>query len=355
MGLGFVGARGAQGAQDALAEIIAQRKVEELLAREEEQRQFENAMQTRQADTSDSRFDRTQGFTERTGEANLALNRDEFGLRQQDFGLRQGQQNRNNTIEDARLRREEEQRKGLVTWLRKRGAENPNDASMFEGLEWGVDPEKGRTPTEAGAAEGRKVGATWSGGGKMVASESADIQVDANNRINASSEARAAARAAERGVSPQQTQEAIETAREARRLAGALLEHPAMVDVFGVMREKMPTLRQGTADAESILNSLTGLLTLDNMGKMKGVLSDNDMKILKAASTTLNQKMSPEAAKVELERLLSLDLFSGGDGNMVTDRSNSAVPTTAPPDQSGQWRWNGQGWIPRMAVSHGGG
>ena len=53
-----------------------------------------------------------------------------------------------------------------------------------------------------------------------------------------------------------------------------------MGDIPGLMAS------QDTVDARTLLNSLKGLLTIENMGKMKGVLSDADMRILRQASTT---------------------------------------------------------------------
>ena len=42
------------------------------------------------------------------------------------------------------------------------------------------------------------------------------------------------------------------------------------------------------------------------MGKMKGVLSDSDMKILRQASTTLDPSMSEGEARAELDRLVQV-------------------------------------------------
>lgn len=97
--------------------------------------------------------------------------------------------------------------------------------------------------------------------------------------------------------------EALDTAQEAKRLAGALRQHKGFGGAFGLADSYLPTLRQDTADAEVLRDSLRSLLTLENMGKMKGVLSDNDMKVLQQASTTLNAKMSNPAAAAELTRL----------------------------------------------------
>jgi hypothetical protein len=52
---------------------------------------------------------------------------------------------------------------------------------------------------------------------------------------------------------------------------------------------------------------------LENMGKMKGVLSDSDMRILQQASTTLTAEISEDAARAELNRLGSVMSKLTGD------------------------------------------
>ena len=59
-------------------------------------------------------------------------------------------------------------------------------------------------------------------------------------------------------------------------------------------------------EAQSVknkFNTLKGLLTLDNIGVLKGVLSDADMKIIKEASTSLGTNLSEEAFKTEAARI----------------------------------------------------
>lgn len=108
---------------------------------------------------------------------------------------------------------------------------------------------------------------------------------------------------AARSSQPANKEEALDTAREARRLAVALRGHKGLGGAFGVMDQYLPTLRQGTADAVAIRDALTSLLTLENTGKLKGVLSNTDMQILRQASTTLSPGMSEAAAKQELKRI----------------------------------------------------
>ena len=101
--------------------------------------------------------------------------------------------------------------------------------------------------------------------------------------------------------------QAQETAAEVARVARQLLGHGGFQSAFGVLDSRFPTIRQSTADAEGLRNTLTSLLTLENMGVMKGVLSDNDMKIIRQASSLLgNERLGDAAARQELERLIPI-------------------------------------------------
>lgn len=110
---------------------------------------------------------------------------------------------------------------------------------------------------------------------------------------------------AARSSKPENSAEAIDTAREVQRLAGALGAHKGFGGVFGKYSSMTPQLlaSQDTLTARTVLNSLKGLLTMENMGKMKGVLSDSDMRILQQASTTLAPEMDEASAAAELNRL----------------------------------------------------
>lgn len=111
---------------------------------------------------------------------------------------------------------------------------------------------------------------------------------------------------AARSSKPEDQKEAVDTANEAARLASALRNHKGLNGAFGAWGARIPTFNQTTADAEVLLNSLTSLLTMENMGKMKGVLSDSDMRVLKQASSTLSPSMSESAARAELDRIVEV-------------------------------------------------
>ncbi len=71
-----------------------------------------------------------------------------------------------------------------------------------------------------------------------------------------------------------------------------LLGHKGLRSAVGAS-SLLPTIPGGdAADFEVALDSFVGNLTLENMSKMSGVLSDSDIKILKNASSGLDIKMS---------------------------------------------------------------
>lgn len=83
-------------------------------------------------------------------------------------------------------------------------------------------------------------------------------------------------------------------------------ENKGLNSAVGPISSKLPTISGQTADFESQFNSLKSLLTLENMGVMKGVLSDSDMKVIQQASTALNLGMSQSGFKKELENVKNI-------------------------------------------------
>lgn len=121
------------------------------------------------------------------------------------------------------------------------------------------------------------------------------------------------------------------TAAEVVRIATALKNHPSRKNVFGVLDSKLPTMRQGTADAETLFNSLKAMLTLENTDKMKGVLSDSDMRLLQQASSSLSGNMSDPAAEAELTRLIEVMSRANGGGAPTPSVSHEPTPTAESP------------------------
>jgi hypothetical protein len=118
--------------------------------------------------------------------------------------------------------------------------------------------------------------------------------------------------------------EALETATELVRVATDLRDHPSRGSVFGAFEGAMPSFRQGSIDAQTLVDQLNGLLALENMGKMKGVLSDKDMAMIRQASSRLsNQRIGDAAAYQELTNVI----------NTVSQRLGGMDPSGAGPAQ----------------------
>lgn len=130
---------------------------------------------------------------------------------------------------------------------------------------------------------------------------------------------------AARSSQPQNNAEAIDTAREATRLAAELYKHKGVKGAFGVLDQYLPTINQDTQDAINLRDALTGMLTLENMNKMKGVLSDSDMKLLRQASTTLQPGASDNAARGELKRIAEVMSKLTGDANPLANEQAQTI------------------------------
>lgn len=142
----------------------------------------------------------------------------------------------------------------------------------------------------------------------------------------------------------------VSAARQVSEAASALLKHPGRPSAFGVIDARLPTFRQATRDAEILRDRVKAMLTMENMNKMKGVLSDSDMKILQQASTSLDGAMSDPAAVAELTRVQQImdrvassgvapvSSHDGGSGLAVgTERVIKGRPAI----------WDGNGWVPK--------
>lgn len=101
----------------------------------------------------------------------------------------------------------------------------------------------------------------------------------------------------------QETQKKTDKLQSILDTANDMLSDKKLNSAVGTLSSKLPTMRGATADFERKYEQLRGLLTLDNIGLLKGVLSDADMKIIKEASTKLNLNMSEQGFKKELKSI----------------------------------------------------
>ena len=115
---------------------------------------------------------------------------------------------------------------------------------------------------------------------------------------------------------------AQETATKALSLVDTLEKSPGLKTAVGVKGLTGGFLGGWTvpgtdaADFVTRFDSLKSLLTLENMGLMKGVLSDSDMKVIQQASASLNRSMTESEFKKELAKIKGvLQSKLGGTGN----------------------------------------
>jgi hypothetical protein len=83
-------------------------------------------------------------------------------------------------------------------------------------------------------------------------------------------------------------------------------DNPDYIDAISGYRGRVPiTVSPAATEAEAYLNNIASSLTMENMSKMKGVLSDSDIKMLKAASLRIKPGMRKETIKRELKLIQS--------------------------------------------------
>lgn len=104
-------------------------------------------------------------------------------------------------------------------------------------------------------------------------------------------------------ITPEMKNAELEKALNLKSSLSELKKSPALNAAVGPLAQRLPTLRKGTADFEAYFNNVKSLLTLENLGLMKGVLSDTDIKILQQAASPLTLNMSEEGFKREVTKL----------------------------------------------------
>lgn len=122
-------------------------------------------------------------------------------------------------------------------------------------------------------------------------------------------------------VEQEQTkQKAQQTASSALNIVQRLKDSgSALGNTVGPISSKLPTIRGGSADFEQNYNALKSLLTLENMGVMKGVLSDSDIKIIQNASANLSLGQSESGFRKELDNIQAILQNRMGTNNSTND------------------------------------
>jgi len=87
-------------------------------------------------------------------------------------------------------------------------------------------------------------------------------------------------------------------------LAESLIANPNLKRAVGAIQgQYIPTLRGGTADVEVAFDELKNLLTMGNLERMTGVLSESDIKLIASAASGLDLRMSDASALAKLSQI----------------------------------------------------
>lgn len=96
----------------------------------------------------------------------------------------------------------------------------------------------------------------------------------------------------------------LQKAQDVLTLAQDVLGDPALNAAVGPISTRLPTVRGSSADFEAKVTRLKSLLTLENLGILKGAISDRDMEVLTSAATSLDTKMSESGFRSEVQRII---------------------------------------------------
>lgn len=132
--------------------------------------------------------------------------------------------------------------------------------------------------------------------------------------LQGAAQAEATGRAEAERIAGQPAKE--EAQAEVAGLASALLSSPGLDAVFGTIQGAIPSVRQGTIDAEADVDRLVSMLSLENRQKLKGsgAISDFESKTLaKAASVLSNKRISETKAREALRDIADILGPVGGD------------------------------------------
>lgn len=99
--------------------------------------------------------------------------------------------------------------------------------------------------------------------------------------------------------------EKAQTKTDILDLATRLLNDPGLKSIYGSLDSRTWDLSEASVGRVADVERLVNLLTLGNLGKMKGILSDTDIKILSTSATTIgNRGYGIERARTELKRII---------------------------------------------------
>jgi hypothetical protein len=114
-------------------------------------------------------------------------------------------------------------------------------------------------------------------------------------------------------------------------LSGSLLANKSgLARSTGPVSARMPTLRQDASDFKADLEEFRNLLTMSNLGRMTGVLSESDIRLIASASSGISETASEERMREKIiairERIIPKLIAAG-----VLPSDGSAPMGNVPP------------------------
>lgn len=94
-----------------------------------------------------------------------------------------------------------------------------------------------------------------------------------------------------------------EIARAYDLAAKLLANESGLAGATGPISSLVPSFRESTVDFESDLQELQSLLTMANLGRMTGVLSESDIKLIGQAASGLNSRASEQRMREKLAEI----------------------------------------------------
>jgi len=119
----------------------------------------------------------------------------------------------------------------------------------------------------------------------------------------------------------------IQTANDTLTTIDEILENPAVDKMFG-LPSAFPTIPGSeVADLDAIVEQFKNQLTLENLDKMSGVLTDKDIAVLSSAASGIEKGMSPNAFRRQANKIKAV-LKRGITKNkrQLNDPQNVSIP-----------------------------
>jgi len=95
----------------------------------------------------------------------------------------------------------------------------------------------------------------------------------------------------------------IESATLMKEKVADFLANPDFIGSVTGATSRLPAVFEGSVDAEGAFDSLKDSLTMENLDKMSGVLTDRDIALLANAASALRYGMSENQLKIEMKKI----------------------------------------------------